>query len=55
MAKTHPAETPQAGKWPKKPLRNFRKHKNGQKSLCGSSANTKTAKFRSAETPQVKK
>ena len=49
------AELPQASKWRKWPLRNFRKRQNGEISPCGTSASVKMEKMAFAELPQASK
>ena len=49
------AELPQASKWRNWPLRNFRKHQNGENSVCGTSASIKMEKMAFAELPQASK
>ncbi len=49
------AELPQASKWGKWPLRNFRKHQNGGNGLCGTSASIKMEEMALAELPQASK
>ena len=55
MEKMALAELPQASKWEKWPLRNFRKHRNGENGLCGTSASVKMEKMALAELPQASK
>ena len=47
------AELPQASKWKKWPLRDFRKHQNGGNGPCGTSASIKMEKMALAELPQA--
>ena len=49
------AELPQASKWRKWPLRNFRKPQNGKNGPCGTSASIKMGKMALAEFPQTPK
>ena len=49
------AELPQASKWRKWPLRNFRKPQNGKNGPCGTSASIKMGKMAFAELPQASK
>ena len=49
------AELPQASKWRKWPLRNFRKPQNGKNGPCGTSASLKMGKMAFAELPQASK
>ena len=49
------AELPQASKWRKWPLRNFRKRQNGGNGLCGTSASVKMEEMAFAELPQASK
>ena len=49
------AELPQASKWGKWPLRNFRKRQNGGNGLCGTSASVKMGEMAFAELPRVSK
>ena len=49
------AELPQASKWRKWPLRNFRKRQNGRNGLCGTSASVKMGEMAFAELPQASK
>ena len=49
------AELPQASKWRKWPLRNFRKRQNGKNGPCGTSASIKMGKMAFAELPQASK
>ena len=49
------AELPQASKWGKWPLRNFRKRQNGRNGLCGTSASIKMEEMALAELPQASK
>ena len=49
------AELPQASKWRKWSLRNFRKPQNGKNSPCGTSASIKMGKMALAELPQASK
>ena len=49
------AELPQASKWRKWPLRNFRKHQNGENGSCGTSASVKMGKMAFAGLPQASK
>ena len=49
------AELPQASKWRKWPLRNFRKRQNGENRPCGTSASVKMGKMAFAELPQASK
>ena len=49
------AELPQASKWRKWPLRNFRKRQNGGNGLCGTSASVKMEEMALAELPQASK
>ena len=49
------AELPQASKWRKWSLRNFRKPQNGKNSPCGTSASIKMGKMAFAELPQASK
>ena len=49
------AELPQASKWRKWPLRNFRKHQNGENSVCGTSASVKKFSVGLAGLPQTPK
>ena len=49
------AELPQVSKWRKWPLRNFRKHQNGENGVCGTSASIKMGKMALAELPQASK
>ena len=49
------AELPQASKWGKWPLRNFRKRQSGGNGLCGTSASIKVEEMAFAELPQVSK
>ena len=55
MEKMAFAELPQASKWEKWPLRNFRKHQNGENGLCGTSASIKMEEMALAELPQASK
>ena len=55
MEKMALAELPQASKWEKWPLRNFRKHQNGENGLCGTSASIKMEEMALAELPQASK
>ena len=49
------AELPQVSKWRKWPLRNFRKHQNGENGVCGTSASIKMEKMAFAELLQASK
>ena len=49
------AELPQASKWRKWPLRDFRKRQNGENGPCGTSASIKMGKMAFAELPQASK
>ena len=49
------AELPQASKWGKWPLRNFRECQNGRNVLCGTSASIKMEEMALAELPQASK
>ena len=49
------AELPQASKWRKWRLRNFRKRQNGENGPCGTSAGIKMGKMALAELPQASK
>ena len=49
------AELPQASKWRKWPMRNFRKHQNGENGPCGTSASIKMEKMAFAGLPQASK
>ena len=49
------AELPQVSKWRKWPLRNFRKHQNGENGVCGTSASIKMEEMALAEFPQASK
>ena len=49
------AELPQASKWGKWPLRNFRKHQNGENGVCRTSASMKKGKMVFVELPQASK
>ena len=49
------AELPQASKWGKWRLRNFRKHQNGENGVCGTSASVQKEKVAFAELPQASK
>ena len=55
MGKMALAELPQASKWRKWPLRNFRKHQNGENGSCGTSASVKMGKMALAKLPQASK
>ena len=49
------AELPQASKWGKWPLRNFRECQNGRNGLCGTSASVKMEEMAFAGLPQASK
>ena len=49
------AELPQASKWGKWRLRDFRKHQNGENDVCGTSASIKMGKMALAGLPQTPK
>ena len=49
------AELPQASKWGKWPLRNFRECQNGRNGLCGTSASVRMEEMAFAELPQASK
>ncbi|ETK01386.1 hypothetical protein N425_09870 [Tannerella sp. oral taxon BU063 isolate Cell 2] len=49
------AELPQASKWRKWPLRDFRKHQNGENGVCGTSASIKMEEMALAGFPQTPK
>jgi len=53
MGKMALAELPQASKWRKWRLRNFRKHQNEENGPCGTSASIKMGKMAFAGFPQA--
>ena len=55
MEKMALAGLPQASKWRKWPLRDFRKRQNGKNGVCGTSASIKMGKMALAELPQASK
>jgi len=55
MGKMALAELPQASKWGKWRLRNFRKRQNGENGLCGTSASIKMEEMALAGLPQASK